>query len=427
MTPLEQRATFSLSLIVSLRMLGLMAVLPLFALSASQYTGANPSLIGLALGAYGLTQAILQMPLGMLSDRVGRKPVMAGGLLMLALGSIIAATGHSIIHLMIGRILQGAGAIGSTAIACLADLTQEENRTKAMAILGISIGLSFFLSMAFGPLLGAWVSLSGIFWCTAAFAFFAIGIIYGYLPSSPSLPQVEGLDIPSPLAGEGARRADGGCHHPQKKNTLASLKVVLSSWPLLQLNFGIFLLHAILTTSFIAIPVLLQQTLHLDMRQQWKIYLPTLLIALIVAFALIVIAEKKHRDQLIFSASIAVLCLSECLFYACHNSAITVTLGLFLFLTVFSILEAMLPSLASKIAPAENKGSALGIFSSSQFLGIFAGGAFGGLLNQHYGVNTLFLFCAVLAAIWLISKLISYSAPPFRPTGTFPRKGGRDY
>ena len=386
MSPLEQRATFTLSLIVSLRMLGLMMVLPLFALSATEYTGANPSLIGLALGAYGLTQAILQIPLGMLSDRIGRKPVMAAGLLVLAIGSIVAATGHSITSLMVGRVLQGGGAIGSTAIACLADLTHEDNRSKAMAILGISIGLSFFLAMTLGPLLNAWMSLSGIFWTTALFAFAAIGIVYWLLPAMPIAQH-----LPSRL----------------KSSFLTSLKIVLTQTHLLQLNFGVFLLHAISTASFIAIPVLLQQTLSLSASQQWQLYLPVLCIAFVIAFTFIVIAEKKRRTEFIFLASIAILGVSEFLFYLYPASAAAVISSLLLSLTVFSILEAILPSLASKIAPAESKGATMGIFSSSQFLGIFAGGALGGWVDHRFGVNAVFLFCTVLALIWLTLRASS--------------------
>lgn len=377
MTPLEQRATFSLSLIVSLRMLGLMMVLPLFALGASQYSGASASLIGLAFGAYGLTQAILQIPLGMLSDRVGRKPIMVGSLLILALGSAIAASGHSITHLLIGRTLQGGGAIGSTAIACLADLTRDENRSKAMAILGIAIGVSFFLSMTLGPLLGAWLSLSGIFWCTALFAIVAIGVVYAYLPNTLTHPS------------------------SRKEKNIAALKIILTNTPLLSLNIGVFFLHAISTASFIGIPLLLQQTLNLDAHAQWKIYLPVLLLAFIIAFGLIVISERKNRETLIFIVSIAVLCLSESLFYLYPSSRSALIFSLLLLLTAFSILEAILPSLASKTAPPEHKGTAMGIFSSSQFLGIFAGGAIGGLIHQYYGIQIVFGFCLLLTLMWL--------------------------
>ena len=377
MHPSERRATFALSLIVSLRMLGLMMVLPLFVLEAGQYQGATASLVGLAFGAYGLTQALLQIPLGMLSDYVGRKPVMVAGLLMLALGSAVAATGHSISSLMLGRILQGGGAIGSTAIACLADLTQEESRSKAMAILGISIGVSFFLSMMLGPLLSAWISLSGIFWCTGLFALLAIAIVYGYLPTPPPSLRI-------------------------KNNRLRqSFTLILSNAALLQLNVGVFFLHAISTASFVALPLLLKETLGLNLQQQWKIYLPVLLIAFILTFTLISFAEKKAKNPLLLLTSISSLGLAETLFYFFPSTGTTLVFSLLLLLTVFSILEALLPALVSKLAPPENKGAAMGLFSSSQFLGIFAGGALGGLLHQHCSLGAIFLFAATLAAIWL--------------------------
>lgn len=383
MTPIEQRATIALSMIVSLRMLGLMMVLPLFALSATQYSGASPALIGLALGAYGLTQAILQIPFGILSDRIGRKPVMVMGLLILAIGSIVAASSHSMANLIIGRVLQGGGAIGSTAIACLADLTSEKSRTKAMAILGVSIGLAFFLSMLIGPLLSAWFSLSVVFWITALFALVAILMVYTLLPIDTELSTQTPIQIQQP------------------KPVQSRFKTLYGQPQLLGLNFGVFLLHALFTANFIVIPLILKQTLNLDTHAQWRLYLPVLCLALIMAFAVIGMTEKKQYGQWTFPASISILCLIECWFYNQPNSVFSIGLGLCLFFTVFSILEAMLPSMVSKIAPPENKGAAMGMYSSSQFLGIFTGGMLGGWVDHHYGPQVIFLVAALLALLWL--------------------------
>ncbi len=377
MTLTERKAVFSLSTILSLRMFGLFMVLPLFALYASHLPGATPFLIGLAMGIYGLTQAILQIPLGALSDHFGRKKIIAVGLCIFALGSAVAALSHSIWGLLLGRALQGAGAVGSTLIALLADLTRSNQRTKAMAIVGITIGMSFALAMVTGPIVAAWIQINTIFWLAVLFSVIAIIMLYTVVPTPDATFQ--------PIKSE---------------SNLQQFSALLKHPGLIHLNSGIFLLHFIFTASFVVIPISLQTLAGLYGNQQWTLYLPTLIVAFLISLACIRVAEKKHQIRYFFIGGILVLAIAEFLLWIFAHNLLLSALSLLLFFSAFSLLEAFLPSLVSRTAPAHRKGTALGIYSCSQFLGIFAGGTVGGGLYSAFGPTQVYVFCAIIAILW---------------------------
>jgi MFS family permease len=376
MTPSERRATMALASIMSMRLLGLFMIFPVFTLYAQQLPNVTPTLIGLALGIYGLTQAILQIPFGMLSDRIGRKPIIYLGLLIFALGSVVAATSTSIVGIIIGRALQGGGAIASTVLALTADLTREEQRTKGMAIMGISIGTSFILALTVGPVLNSWIGVPGIFWLTAVFALIGILILH--------------FAIPQPVN-----------YHSHHGKFLVQLKGILQDTQLLRLDIGILFLHLLLTSLFVVLPIaLLDNQLPAD--DHWQIYVSVLLASVIAMVPLIWIAEKYRQIKPIFVGAIAILGLSQLgLNYFYHNLT-GIILMLFLFFTAINILESNLPSLISKMAPANSKGTAMGVYSSSQFFGAFLGGLLGGWLHQYYGITAVFSFCAALTVIWFM-------------------------
>lgn len=375
MNSTERRSAFALASIMSLRMLGLFMVLPLFSLYAHQLIGATPLLIGLAMGVYGLTQAIFQIPFGVWSDHVGRKKIITLGLVIFIIGSVISACSTTIWGMILGRALQGVGAVGSTIMALLADLTRETERTKAMAIVGMTIGMSFSLAMLMGPLLNPWLHVNGIFWCAAFLGLLAILIL---------------SRVPHPKKTE---------WHADTEPEWHSFSTVLKHIELMRLNISIFLLHAIFTASFIIIPISLMHT-GLSANHQWMVYLPSLLLAFLCSIPLIIVAEKKHRLKQFFCGAILLMGLSELLFWLFAKHLSIAALGLFLFFTGFSVLEAFLPSLVSKTAPRARKGTALGIYSCSQFLGIFVGGSLGGWLYGLFGLTNVYLFCTLLTLLW---------------------------
>lgn len=389
MTSLERRAVFSLSTIMALRMIGLFMVLPVFALYASHLSGATPFLIGLAIGIYGLTQALLQIPFGSLSDHIGRKPVILFGLILFGIGSLIAGTTRSIELTILGRALQGAGAIGSTLLAMMADLTSEEQRTKSMAIAGMTIGFSFSLAMLLGPVLTQWISVNELFLLAAALSLVAIAILYFFVPHATTL-----------------------CWHRESEPELRSFLVLLTHPDLAPLNMGIFILHAIFTASFVVIPIMLFHEAKLPVNQQYYYYLPALLCAFILSLGCIGIAERKQQIKPFFMAGISSLLIAEILLWRVHNEThlLLILLSLCLFFTGFSLLEAFLPSLISRAAPLGRKGSALGIYSCAQFLGIFAGGVVGGWLYGNYHYTGVYLFCILLSLFWLALAL--FMQPP---------------
>lgn len=375
MNTLERRSVLALSIIMALRMLGLLMVLPLFSLYASTLPDATPWLIGLSLGVYGLTQALLQIPFGALSDKIGRKKIIAAGLLIFMAGSIVAAMSHTIWGLFIGRALQGAGAVGGTLLALIADLTREEQRTKAMAVAGMTIGLSFMLSIMLGPLFASWIKVNGIFWLAALFSLIALWLLFAVVPKPEHITKTE----------------------TDTQNFLSLLK----HQELMRLNLGIFILHAIFTASFVVIPISLQNMAHVNGQQQWFLYLPILILAFFISVPCLLIAEKWRRVKPFFIGGIFLLMLAEFLLWLFASKLLISALSLLLFFTAFSLLEAFLPSLVSRTAPKTRKGTALGIYSFSQFFGIFVGGTCGGWLYGTFGLTQVNLFCALLAIIWL--------------------------
>lgn len=376
MTPLEYRATFGLSLIFVLRLLGLFMILPVFALYARDLEGVTPQTLGLALGIYGLTQALLQLPFGLLSDRVGRKLVIALGMLIFIAGSVLAAQADDILWLLVGRALQGAGAVGAVINALLADLTREQVRTSAMAVLGISIGGCFLLAMVLGPLLYAWVSVPGIFWLTAAMGLVSLGVLLWWVPDAPPLTLSE------------------------EPHSWRELLRVLSSPELLRLDGGIFILHAILTSLFVAMPLALHDS-GLPGQQHWQVYLPVMLLSIGLMLPLLQLSGRSGWHKPVFLLCIGLLVLAQAGLTLSHPGAWGLALLLLLFFTGFNLLEAMLPSLISQSAPAGHRGAAMGVYSSLQFLGTFCGGALGGLALGWFGLTGVFGLCTALAVLWL--------------------------
>lgn len=376
MTPLERRATLGLSLIFALRMLGLFMILPVFVLYADALQGATPQTMGLALGVYGLTQAVLQLPFGLASDRFGRKPVIVIGLLIFAAGSALAALADDIHWLMVGRALQGAGAIGAVISALLADLTREHVRSAAMAVLGISIGACFLLAMVLGPLLNAWIAVPGIFLLSVVMGVASIGVLLWWVPAAPPLT----------LSDE-----------PHSWRELAK---VLSNPDLLRLDGGIFVLHSILTALFVAVPLALSEA-GLAGSRHWQVYLPVMLLSIALLWPLLRLSEQDGKLKWVFLLCIGLLGLALTGLAQGHPRVWAIGGWLLLFFVAFNLLEATLPSLVSRQAPAGHRGAALGVYSSLQFLGTFFGGLAGGWMLAHAGIGGVFGFCAVLALCWM--------------------------
>ncbi len=375
----ETRAAGGLALVFAFRMLGMFMVLPVLATYGRDLAGATPALIGLAIGAYGLTQAILQIPFGILADRIGRLPVIYGGLLIFAAGAALAANADSIWGVIAGRVLQGAGAISAAVMALLSDLTREQHRTKAMAMIGMSIGLSFAVAMVVGPVLTRLFGLAGLFWTTAGMALLGILITWWGVPRSVH-----------PL------------QHRESGVARQALRPTLRHPDLLRLDFGILALHAILMASFVALPLALVEQGGLPKEQHWWVYLTALLVGFFGMVPFIIYAEKKRRMKRVLIGAVAVLLLCELYFWAFGDSLRALVLGTIVFFTAFNLLEASLPSLISKVAPAGGKGTAMGVYSTSQFLGAALGGILGGWLFQHGGLGAVFLGCSVLALLWLV-------------------------
>ncbi len=382
MSKTEIRATFSLAAIFCLRMLGLFMIYPVFVTYARHLRGATPAAVGLALGAYGLTQALLQLPFGMLSDRFGRKLIISVGLLLFAAGSVVAAAADSINGVILGRALQGTGAVGSVILALGADLTREDHRTKAMALIGMTIGLSFALSLVLGPVFNGWIGVSGIFWLTALLAILGLAVNW--------------FIVPSP------RRVT---HHRDAEEVPGLLMRVAKDGQLLRLNFGILALHVILTGSFLGLPHVLTAVLGVPTPHHWYVYLPILALSVVIMVPFIVIGEKHRRLKQVFLGAVVALALSQLTLMLDHRSTLPVLIALVVFFSAFNLMEASLPSLISKVAPADAKGTAMGVYSSSQFLGIFIGGALGGWINGLAGSDGLFAFTLSVAVIWLLAAL----------------------
>lgn len=379
MTAQERRAAFSLAGIYSFRMLGLFMILPVFALYAENLGEIEPILIGLAIGIYGLTQALLSIPFGMWSDRLGRKPVIAIGLVIFALGSVVAASADTITGIILGRALQGCGAIAAAVMALAADLTREQHRTRAMAMIGMSIGLSFALALALGPVLNQWIGVPGIFWLTAVLAVIGIAILY--------------LIVPNPERSRSHR--DTGA-------VPTFFSAVLRDPQLQRLDAGVFVLHCVLTASFVALPFALRDHAGLDAAHHGWVYLPVLLASLVLMLPLVILAEKRRRLKEVYLAAILIVATAELGLIFLSGSVAGIILMLLLFFIAFNVLEALLPSLLAKFSPPDKKGTAMGVFSSSQFLGAFAGGVTGGWLFGIFGLTGTFGFCLFCLLAWFL-------------------------
>jgi len=389
MTSTERRATISLAGIFGLRMLGMFLILPVFALYAKTLPGGEDhTLIGLALGMYGLTQAILMIPFGMASDRFGRKPVIIIGLVIFALGSFFAASATDLWGVLLGRALQGAGAISAAVTALLADLTREEKRTQAMAMIGSTIGLAFAFSLAAGPAFYHWIGVPGMFAMTGALALLATLVVQFITPN------------PGATA-----------FHSDAEANPARLKDVLRQVELLRLNWGIFALHAAQMAMFIVVPFALVDG-GLDAQHHWQVYLPVLLASLVLLVPVIIYGEKRGELKKVFVTAIALMFVAQVGLAFSMHLFWGVVAALFAYFVAFNILEASLPSLVSKIAPPEAKGTAMGVYNTSQALGMFFGGFAGGWLAQQQGFASVFAFCAGLMAIWLL--LAARMVPPPR-------------
>lgn len=375
----EVKAVSSLAMLYAFRMLGLFMVLPILVLYAGDYEGATPLKLGLALGIYGLTQALFQIPLGLLSDFIGRKPVIICGLVIFALGSVLAGTAESVEWLIVGRALQGSGAIASTIMAMVADLTSEQNRTKAMAAIGASIGLSFSLAMILGPTVGAFGGLASVFYLSAVLACAGVFIVVFVVPNPPQV---------------GRSHRDSGAVPNLIFSTLKNIE-------LQRLNFGIFSLHALLMACFLAIPIVVESSLGVPRGKHWQVYLPMLAIALGLVLPLIMVAERKRQIKPVFLLAILLLVLSQFALAFTPLEGWPFLLLMLLFFVAFNLLEACLPSLVSKLAPVGSKGTAMGVYSTSQFLGAFIGGSVGGLVFTAWGMSGLFAVGAGLALLWL--------------------------
>jgi MFS family permease len=374
MTRVELRAGASLSAIFGLRMLGLFFILPVFAVHAPHYAGGdNLVLVGVALGAYGLTQAFLQIPFGMASDRWGRKPVIYAGLVIFAAGSFLAASAGDIWTAIAGRSLQGAGAISSVVVALAADLTSEAHRTKVMAMIGSMIAFSFALSLVVAPVLYRALGMGGLFVIVGLLSIAAIWVVAAAVPDAP--PQ------PRPAPG------------------IAGLAEALGP-ELLRLNFGIFVLHMVQMAMFVVVPTLLVSA-GLALAEHWMLYLPVVLASFAVMVPPILYADRRNRPKPVMVGAVALLCAVLAGMALASGSVIAMALLLFAFFVAFNVLEALLPSLVSRVAPARARGTAIGVYNTAQTLGLFFGGLGGGWIAGRYGAGAVFGACAVLAMAWL--------------------------
>jgi MFS family permease len=385
----ERRAAISLASIFGLRMLGMFLILPVFALYAKTLPGGEDhTLVGLALGMYGLTQAALMIPFGMASDRLGRKPVIIVGLIIFALGSFVAAYADTLAGVILGRALQGAGAISAAVTALLADLTREEKRTQAMAMIGSTIGLAFAFSLAAGPAFYRWIGIPGIFAMTGVLALLAI-LVIKYVTPDPG------------------RTA----FHSDAEANPARLKDVLRNPELLRLNWGIFALHAAQMAMFVVVPFALVNG-GLDGEHHWQVYLPVLLLSFALMVPAIIYGEKRGELKRVFVSAVALMFAAQLGLAFTLDLFWGVAAALFAYFVAFNILEATLPSLVSKIAPPEAKGTAMGMYNTSQAFGLFFGGVAGGWLAEHHGDGVVFAFCAGLMLVWLV--LAARMVPPPR-------------
>jgi len=385
MSALELRAGISLAGVYGLRMLGLFVILPVFVIHAAQIRGGdNLALVGFALGAYGLAQGILQIPFGMSSDRWGRKPVLYVGLLIFAAGSFLGVAADDIYTAIAARTLQGAGAISSVAMALAADLTREQHRTKIMAMIGSTIGLMFAVSLVGAPLAYRWIGMDGLFALTGLLSLAAIWVVKTQVPEPPPVQ-----------------------HRPAAKGE-GVLSSILNP-ELLRLNLGIFVLHIVLYAMFVVVPPLLVQT-GMPLPEHWKLYLPVVLLSFVFMIPAILYADRANRPKPVLLGAVGILVVVEALLGVVHSTVPVLAALMLGFFVAFNVLEAMLPSLVSRIAPAHGRGVAIGVYNTTQTLGVFFGGWLGGWLAAQHGATGVFAACAVLAVLWLAA------AAGMRPT-----------
>lgn len=377
MNALERRSTFALSSIFALRMLGLFMIIPVFSVAGQQYAHATPMLIGLAVGVYGLTQALLQIPFSLIADRYSRKPLIVIGLLMFALGGAVAAMSESIYGVIIGRAIAGGGAVSAVVMALLADVTREEQRSKAMAMMGMSIGLSFVVAFSLGPWLTSLVGISGLFWVTTIMGVVAVGML---------------ALVPKVIR-----------HHKNfQQGYITQLKQVLKMGDLNRLHVSVFSLHLLLTAMFIYMPSQLIEMADLPLASHGLVYLPLLVLSLFFAFPSIILAEKYRKMRGIFLTAIGGIILGLIILIFGFESKYILLLGLALFFIAFNVMEALLPSWMSKSAPIQSKATAMGVNASSQFLGAFVGGLLGGQLLLLNNTALGWSILTVIAILWLL-------------------------
>ena len=372
MNQIERIFSLKISLIMSVRMLGLFMLFPVMSVYASEYDNSTPFLVGMAIGIYGLTQAILQIPFGYLSDRFGRKPILILGLLIFFIGSVIAANTSNILLVVIGRAFQGGGAISAVLMAFLADSVNEENRAKANAFVGFQIGVAFMLSLLIGPIISAKVGLQGLFWSIAFLSILAMLIVFSLKHSPPVV---------------------------YYKLSLRAFKNIMTK-ELIVIDFSVFSLHLILAAGFIVMPILIVENQIVSISDNWHLYLPAMLLSFLGMLPLIVISEKFQKTKHILMLSILLLIVSQLLFLNTNYNFSLFLATLTIFFIAFNSIEALLPSLLSRKASSEKRGLAMGVFSTSQFLGTFFGGAIGGLIYDIYNLNSVFLFTIFVAIIW---------------------------
>lgn len=377
-TPLnatERRAAAGLAGVFGLRMFGLFLILPVFALYAPALEGATPLLIGLALGIYGLTQAVLQIPMGMVSDRWGRKPVIAAGLVVFAVGSVVAATADGIWGVIIGRALQGGGAIAAAVMALAADVTRETHRGRAFAVIGMSVGLAFLLALMVAPPLTALGGLQGLFWLTAGASLVGLVIV---------------ARMPRPA-------------RPAQSAVSGSLRRSFTDPDLMRLNVGIFVLHAALTGIFVALPLLIQARFGLEAAQHWRVWVPLLITSVAGMLPLLILAERRRIMHRLIPAAATAMALGLMGLGLLAEAPVAFWLfALWLYFVSFNLLEAAMPSLVSRFAPGEARGAAMGVYASAQFLGAFAGGLIGGALAGGFGAAGVMLGCAIMVSLWAL-------------------------
>lgn len=381
MSAAELKAALSLASVFFLRMLPLFMILPVLSLSENTYMYATPQLLGLALGIYGLTQASLQIPFGMLSDRWGRKPIIVLGLIIFGIGSLIAATADSVHGLLIGRALQGAGAVAAALMALAADLTRKECRTKAMACIGISIGAAFSIAFILGPLLYAYIGIKGLFYLSACLSILAIITLLTIVPSPTK--KVRNVNPPN----------------------LRDIKSVLVNTSLIKLDISIFSSHLILMANFVAIPITLRDSMQLPAISHWQVYLTAIFASLFIMVPFIMFGERLKKENLFLILSILLIMLSQIGLALFGLSLNFIIIFLVLFFGAFNYLEALLPSKVSKTTQKNTKGTALGVYSTSQFIGIFIGGLAGGFFYQQFGLISVHLFCLFITFLWLLLML----------------------